>query len=95
MTLPSLTVPAAEVIVADNGTVWLAELNVVVALVAVVVDSAGPTVTMKLLDTSDGVSSLSVAEHVTVVDPTGNTEPDAGLQVTGTGPSSSVALGLV
>jgi hypothetical protein len=32
--------------------------------------------------------ALSVAEHVTLVEPTGNVEPEAGVQVTGTEPST-------
>jgi len=49
------------------------------------------TVTMKL--PLDVLPALSVAEQVTTVTPRGNVEPDAGEQVTGSGPSTlSVAL---
>ena len=51
---------------------------------------------MKVADTLLGVSSVSVAVQVTVVMPTGNVDPDAGVQPTVAGeasPASSTAVG--
>jgi hypothetical protein len=41
-----------------------------------------------LNDPDAELPALSVAEHVTLVVPTGNVEPEAGVQVTGTEPST-------
>src|SRR6266516_702418 len=53
------------------------------------------TVTVSVVCTVEGVSSASVAAHVTVVVPTGKIEPDAWSHVTATGQSSSEAVGIV
>ncbi len=58
--------------------------------------SVSSTVTVKLWLTVFGVSSASVAVHVTVVAPIANVEPDAGVQptvATGLSPASSTAVG--
>ena len=56
--------------------------------------SASPTFTRKLAATALGVSSESNVWHVTTVTPTGNVEPDAGLQSTAaTFASSSTIVG--
>jgi hypothetical protein len=44
--------------------------------------------TVTLNDADAELPAMSVAEHVTLVDPTGNVEPEAGVQVTGTEPST-------
>ena len=52
------------------------------------------TVTLKLVETEDGVSSASVAVHVTFVVPIENVEPDGWSHVTdGVSLPSSVAVG--
>jgi hypothetical protein len=45
-------------------------------------------VTVTLNDPDAGLPALSVAEQATVVVPTGKVEPEAGVQVTGTDPST-------
>src|ERR1700730_7560867 len=60
--------------------------------------SVSSTVTLNVWLTALGVSSASVAVHVTVVVPMGNVEPDAGEQATvaaGLSPASSTAEGIV
>src|SRR5581483_1112253 len=57
--------------------------------------SVSLTVTVNEVDAVDGVSSASVAVHVTVVVPMANAEPDGWSHTTATGPSSSPAVGLV
>jgi hypothetical protein len=51
------------------------------------------TVTVKFF--VETLDAASLAVHVTVVVPTGNTEPLAGLQTTDTTPTASVAVGVV
>ena len=52
------------------------------------------TMTWKLVDAECPLESL--AEQLTVVDPTGNAEPEAGVQLTATTPvTASVAVGFV
>jgi hypothetical protein len=79
-----------------------AELSPAVAVpIAGAPGFVGVTVTTTVVDTLDGLSSASVAVHVRVVLPIENVSPgcrttfEGSLQTTGTGPSSSVAVGTV
>jgi hypothetical protein len=84
----------ASVAVAVNVTTAPAVLVAGVVMFAGSV-STGPavscTVTVKL--PVDSLPHVSLAEHVTIVVPSGNALPEAGMHVTGTGPSiASVAV---
>src|SRR5262249_61306183 len=59
-----------------------------------VLSSAAFSVTVTLKVAVDLLPALSSAVHVTVVSPSGKVEPDSGLHLTGTEPStSSLAVG--